>query len=206
VRVEILLSNPHSVPGGMNPMLANYGNGWSCNDVASEIVKQMLEVSPDIEDDDLVSKTQENLLVTFMRSAKGSQLWPDGEKLGNHAKFFIIDDMAYYLGSQNLYIANLAEWGILVDDEKATQKILEQYWNLAWENSYQEDDTDITEVMDGLGVDREGSKKADTKTRALALQAHYATVNSGTGHRSVDSKEIASHYGVHSDDHPEHLQ
>eukprot|EP00746_Dinoflagellata_sp_MGD_P013350 gnl/MRDRNA2_/MRDRNA2_128822_c0_seq1.p1 gnl/MRDRNA2_/MRDRNA2_128822_c0~~gnl/MRDRNA2_/MRDRNA2_128822_c0_seq1.p1 ORF type:complete len:586 (-),score=117.70 gnl/MRDRNA2_/MRDRNA2_128822_c0_seq1:144-1901(-) len=206
VRVEIILSNPHSVPGGMNPMLANYGNGWSCNDVASEITRQMVEIYPDALDADLVAAVTTNLKVTFMRSKKGSEDWPDGQKLGNHAKFFIIDDICYYLGSQNLYIANLAEWGILIDDKQQTQKILQEYWNSAWENSYQESDTDVAEIMDGLGVERTAAPNADSETRALALQAQYATVNSGTGHRSIESHEIASHYGVHPDDHPEHLQ
>jgi len=39
VDVEIALSNPGSIPGGLTATEANYGNGWSCVDVAAEIIK-----------------------------------------------------------------------------------------------------------------------------------------------------------------------
>merc|ERR1719262_1927148 len=41
VDVEIVLSGPNSVPGSLSPLVANYGNGWKCADVAAEIVKAM---------------------------------------------------------------------------------------------------------------------------------------------------------------------
>lgn len=206
VRVEILLSNPHSVPGGMNPMLANYGNGWSCDDVASEIIKRIPDNYHDVSEDELVKQITDNLFVTFLRSAKDSDDWPSGERIGNHSKFFIIDDLCYYIGSQNLYIADLAEWGILIDATRETEKVLQQYWNPAWDNSYQASDMDVDAILAGLDIDRTAPKKADKKTRALALQAQMATVNCGAGHRSIDPHEIARHSGVHPDDHPEHLQ
>merc|ERR1712146_45791 len=80
---------------------------------------------------------------------------PEG-KAGNHAKFFIVDKKAYYMGSQNLYIANLGEWGVLVDDESVTQQILSEYWNPLWAQSFVPTDCDPDEVMDGLGIDRDG--------------------------------------------------
>jgi len=30
--------------------------------------------------------------------------------MGNHSKHFIVDDIATYIGSQNLYVCDLAEW------------------------------------------------------------------------------------------------
>ena len=42
VDVEILLCNPGSVPGGAKGALAAaYGNGWTCVDVAAEVIKAM---------------------------------------------------------------------------------------------------------------------------------------------------------------------
>ena len=35
VDIEIVLSNPGSIPGGLKGTEANYGNGWSCVDVAA---------------------------------------------------------------------------------------------------------------------------------------------------------------------------
>merc|ERR1712113_753253 len=39
VDVEIMLSNPNSQPDGLGMTEANYGNGWTCADVACEIIK-----------------------------------------------------------------------------------------------------------------------------------------------------------------------
>merc|ERR1719453_2852289 len=39
VDVEIAVSNPSSTPAGLPLTQACYGNGWSCADVAAEIIK-----------------------------------------------------------------------------------------------------------------------------------------------------------------------
>ena len=44
------------------------------------------------------------------------------------AKHFIIDDICCYIGSQNLYICDLAEWGVVIDDAPSVKKIKEEYW------------------------------------------------------------------------------
>jgi len=97
-----------------------------------------------------------NIRVAFLKPSKGQQKWADGQNIGNHAKFFIIDDLCYYLGSQNLYICNLAEWGVVVDDETETKKVLEAYWNPLWENSYHGQAFDFEEVMKQANVNRDG--------------------------------------------------
>ena len=53
-----------------------------------------------------------------------------------HAKHFIVDDVCTYIGSQNLYICDLAEWGVVVDDAEATKKIIREYWQPMWNISY----------------------------------------------------------------------
>jgi hypothetical protein len=70
------------------------------------------------------------------------------------AKHFIVDDIACYIGSQNLYICDLAEWGVLIDDPAETESIKAQYWDPMWKVSYTRDDCDIGLVMDGLKIDR----------------------------------------------------
>jgi phosphatidylserine/phosphatidylglycerophosphate/cardiolipin synthase-like enzyme len=101
VDVEIVLSNPNSIPGGLTPTEANYGNGWSCVDVASEIIKTIVKQFPEATDAALRKKVAENLRVCFVRVALGST-WEDGTNIGMHAKHFIVDDIAGYIGSQNL--------------------------------------------------------------------------------------------------------
>jgi len=157
VDIEIVLSNPGSIPNGLGPLEACYGNGWTCNDVASEIIKRIKKQFPTAEDGDLRKKVEENLRVCFIRHDK-STTYPDGGNIGLHSKYFIIDDVASYTGSQNLYDCDLAEWGVLVDDVAATEKMISEYWTPMWENSYTGEDCDVQTVMDGLEIDRDGEE------------------------------------------------
>ena len=52
--------------------------------------------------------------------------------IANHAKHIIIDDVCYYIGSQNLYVCDLAEWGVVIDCQKLTQRCIDQYWKPMW--------------------------------------------------------------------------
>jgi len=90
VDVEILLSNPNSIPGGLTPTEANYGNGWSCVDVACEIIKTIFRQFPNAQEKELRRKVEENLRVCFIRVALGTA-WEDGGTMGMHAKHFIIE-------------------------------------------------------------------------------------------------------------------
>ncbi len=155
VDVEIVVSNPGSIPGGLTPLDAQYGNGWSCVDCAAEIIKRIKKQFPQADDAALRQKVEDNLRICFIRHA-GSTTYKDGGSIGNHSKFFIIDDIASYTGSQNLYVCDLAEWGVMVDDENATQKMLTDFWNPMWKASYTDTDCDVQEVMDGLDIDRDG--------------------------------------------------
>ena len=62
--------------------------------------------------------------------------------LGMHAKHVIVDDIATYIGSQNLYNCNNAEWGIIVDSEEETKTLLKEYWIPMWDNSWGPEYTD----------------------------------------------------------------
>lgn len=176
VDVEIALSNPGSIPGGLSPTEACYGNGWSCVDVAAEIIKRIKRQYPDAEDDDLRAKVTENLRVCFIREERGNA-WEDGMTMGMHAKHFIVDDVACYIGSQNLYVCDLAEWGVVVDNPEQTQKFMEEYWNPMWTHSFTGEDVDVDAVMDGLDIDRDGGDVSDIddETKELMKQAELAS-------------------------------
>ncbi len=62
-------------------------------------------------------------------SATGQSAWADGRGFALHAKVVEVDDTAFYVGSQNLYIANLAEFGLIVDDASTTQDFEAQFLN-----------------------------------------------------------------------------
>ena len=40
----------------------------------------------------------------------------------------IVDDQAHYVGSQSLYDADLAEYGVIVDDQAATRQFIADYY------------------------------------------------------------------------------
>merc|ERR1719313_2816038 len=102
--VCIVLSNPNAIPGKCSQLEANYGNGWSAADAASEIVKLLRGI---LDESAVWDTVRRNLHVTTIHRKRGARKHPDGGTIGNHAKFIAVDDRAYYVGSQNLYIANL---------------------------------------------------------------------------------------------------
>jgi phosphatidylserine/phosphatidylglycerophosphate/cardiolipin synthase-like enzyme len=159
VDVEIVLSNPGSLGGG-----AGYSNGWSCEEVAAEIIKTMKSQYPTASDDELKAKVKKNLRMCFLRNKRGNT-WETTTKIGLHSKFFIVDDVSTYVGSQNLYQFDLAEWGVVIDDEKKTAEIKEYLWNPMWSCSYGDGSCDCNEdtVMELLGVDRDPHGQASEK-------------------------------------------
>ncbi len=53
---------------------------------------------------------------------------------GNHAKVFFADDTVCYVGSDNLYPHDLAEFGYLIEGD-AVGELLDSYWDEVWEYS-----------------------------------------------------------------------
>lgn len=84
VDIEIVLSNPGSIPGGLKGTEANYGNGWSCVDVAAEIIKCIQKQFPDAPDVKLREVVEDNLRVCFLKSPRGGNTYKDGSTLGLH--------------------------------------------------------------------------------------------------------------------------
>lgn len=88
-----------------------------------------------------------------------------------------MDDVCTYIGSQNLYTCDLAEWGVVIDSVETVKDIMEQYWDPMWKVSYTEDDCDVDKVMDGLGIDRAAATKEDMTEDELE-QAKIAVMGS----------------------------
>mmetsp|Transcript_29296 Transcript_29296/g.32420 ORF Transcript_29296/g.32420 Transcript_29296/m.32420 type:complete len:580 (-) Transcript_29296:31-1770(-) len=148
VDVEIVLSNVNARHG--------YTNGWSCADVGSEIIKRIEKQFPNASAVQLRQKVEDNLRICYIRHAKQCKYSKSDREIGNHAKYFIVDDVCTYIGSQNLYECDLAEWGVLLDDDRTAKRMLEEYWKPLWEASYIKEDCEVDKVMDGLSIDREG--------------------------------------------------
>jgi len=58
--------------------------------------------------------------------------WPGGHPIGNHSKFWMVDDRYFYLGSDNLYPVDLQEFGYILDDRAAAAELRRKYWDPLW--------------------------------------------------------------------------
>ena len=132
VDVDLALSNLNATPGSVSPLTTSYSNGWSLADVAAKF-KSLAEDHRDVlpGNTDIEALICSKLHLVNLRSSARSD-WPDGRKLASHAKLIVVDDRTFYLGSQNLYIANLAEHGFIVTDRAATEKVLKEYYQPMW--------------------------------------------------------------------------
>jgi phosphatidylserine/phosphatidylglycerophosphate/cardiolipin synthase-like enzyme len=188
VTIEIVLSNPTS-----GEDRGNYSNGWSCAEVAAEIIKTIQEQFPnDATDQECRKKIEHNLRICFLKVSSGST-WRSKNKVGLHSKVFIIDDVCTYIGSQNLYLFDLAEWGVAIDDVDATAKIIETLWMPMWSNSYYKHDGDcnVDDVMDALMIDR------DPKVGVVVPDREIVRLESGINLTSMKNSKF--HYD--GDDH-----
>lgn len=59
--------------------------------------------------------------------------WPGNRPIGLHAKFWMVDDRVFYIGSDNLYPVDLQEFGYIVEDRDVSAQILRDYWDHAWQ-------------------------------------------------------------------------
>jgi phosphatidylserine/phosphatidylglycerophosphate/cardiolipin synthase-like enzyme len=93
-----------------------------------------------------LDKSEKELLCKHLHVAPlqlhDSGSWPvfgNGRKgFGNHAKAVMVDEAAFYIGSQNLYNSPLAEFGYIIDDvtaAKATEAWFDEMWKVSREKA-----------------------------------------------------------------------
>jgi phosphatidylserine/phosphatidylglycerophosphate/cardiolipin synthase-like enzyme len=58
--------------------------------------------------------------------------WPNNRPIGTHAKMWMIDERAFYIGSENLYPVELQEFGYVVEDAGAAAELRRSYWDQIW--------------------------------------------------------------------------
>ncbi len=134
VSVDIIMTTPVTNGGGSGDDLP-YSNGWTERDAINRIEERLLISDEWLPDGQTASQVLcDNLRITAIQPFQDSS-WPDDSEFANHAKSFIVDDRAFYIGSHNFYPADLAEFGYLVDDEAATQTLLDTYWTPLWQSS-----------------------------------------------------------------------
>jgi phosphatidylserine/phosphatidylglycerophosphate/cardiolipin synthase-like enzyme len=136
VDVYIVLSNKDSVAGGLSGSEASYSNGWTLEEVGTHI-RDYIEQNPPAGAPTGAALRQlicQKLHLAPLRFS-GEDTFPDGVPLPLHAKFVMIDDQGFYIGSQNQYDAGLTEYGYLVDDARAGDTVLRSFWTPLWQSS-----------------------------------------------------------------------
>jgi phosphatidylserine/phosphatidylglycerophosphate/cardiolipin synthase-like enzyme len=131
VHVHMVLSNLNASAGGLSPIEAQYANGWSPGDVGKQIRAYMESHQGFLRGQALTEQLCSRLhLAPFRYGSQAS--WSDGVPFANHDKVVIADAQGFYIGSQNLYPADLQEFGYIVDDSRVTGELLAQHWTHVW--------------------------------------------------------------------------
>lgn len=132
VNINIVLSNPGSIAGELTKSSAPY-DGDSPDDVNAKLLTIMTDELH------MAEITSKNLINTYFKVASirfsSDKTYPKNVPIPNHAKTFMVDDTAFYIGSQNQYICNLNEFGYVVEDVDKAQEYINSYFNPLWDKS-----------------------------------------------------------------------
>ena len=120
VTVQMVLSEPGAKTAAGGP----YSFGTTLADIVAEMRRA-------IGDRHMTGHMQ---MAPLRFSPSGDRWEHDGTQLKiiNHAKFWMVDDRAFHVGSDNLYPHNLQEFGYVVESEQAAREALASYWEPAW--------------------------------------------------------------------------
>ncbi len=119
-----------SSDGAVGRSKSTYSNGVKIDSVADK----MLEVAAahsSLSKAALVDLLCQHFHLAPFRFSSDAQ-WPGKAPIGDHSKFWMVDDRYFYLGSDNLYPVDLQEFGYIVDDAAAAADIRRDYWNPLW--------------------------------------------------------------------------
>ena len=127
VDVYIVLSNDGS-KGGKNP--------YSLVPLkeTADTLRAYVERQSKKKGDDLNKLLCKKLHLSTLRFGPSNE-WPNGGTFANHAKFFMVDDKVFYVGSSNLYSSDLTEYGVFISYPEAISQMKSEYWDELWKYS-----------------------------------------------------------------------
>lgn len=131
VDIQFVLSNYGSVggtPNMFNALAATYSNGWTLREVHETLVRYGA-AHPELLDGAVPQKVVCDKMHIMELRSSDQDVWPNGKALALHSKIVIADERGFYLGSENLYHADLAEFGYVIDDARATKDFARAYFD-----------------------------------------------------------------------------
>lgn len=119
-----------SSPGALGRSKSTYSNGIPLEAIAAKMleVAQGLSALPRSSVVDLLCSRFHLAPFRFGPDAT----WPEDQPVGNHGKFWMVDDRYFYIGSDNLYPVDLQEFGYILDDRVAGAELRRSYWDPLW--------------------------------------------------------------------------
>jgi phosphatidylserine/phosphatidylglycerophosphate/cardiolipin synthase-like enzyme len=126
VIIYVVTSNPGAKAGGTG----QYYDADQPSTVNAEVVSVLVDQLGLSEANAEQIVTQRLNVATFRYSA--DETYPGNVAISNHAKTVIVDDSAFYIGSQNMYTCNLNEFGYIVEDAATAQSYVANYWTPLW--------------------------------------------------------------------------
>jgi hypothetical protein len=131
VAVKMVLSNPKAYQGYST---LNEKEEYK---IFVDALTQKLRQSKGLSKEDAQQLACGRLAFAPFRFSRHVAFWPSKkeEQPGLHAKFVMVDDAAFYIGSHNLYPSDLQEFGNIVLDAESTRQIRQQYWDKVWAES-----------------------------------------------------------------------
>ncbi|MEI6238827.1 MAG: hypothetical protein WCR51_00420 [Planctomycetia bacterium] len=120
VDVQVVLSEPGAKTAAGGP----YSFGTTLADIVTEMRRA-------IGDRPLSGRMR---LAPLRFSETGDRWVHDGVELKiiNHAKFWMVDERAFHVGSDNLYPHNLQEFGYVIESAALAREALASYWEPLW--------------------------------------------------------------------------
>lgn len=130
VRLRIVVSTPGAKQGDAN---GTYSFIKDLTAVTGLLLQKLEQAGLSVSD--AKATLCGGLQLAPLRVAHGVGTWSNGHAIANHGKVVLVDDVAFYVGSRNLYPTILQEFGFIVEDETAAAELREQYSVPMWENS-----------------------------------------------------------------------
>jgi phosphatidylserine/phosphatidylglycerophosphate/cardiolipin synthase-like enzyme len=112
----------------------DYSTGVTLEQLARKL-KAIIEQRTKMPDAALNELLCHRLHLAALRFNDFDKVWPGGYKIANHAKLWVVDDRAFYIGSHNLYPVDLQEFGYIVESRPETERLLKDYWDRLWYHS-----------------------------------------------------------------------
>jgi phosphatidylserine/phosphatidylglycerophosphate/cardiolipin synthase-like enzyme len=124
----IVLSNVNA----RAPVGESYSNGLALESVAKKIRAVVLSRGKGLNEASAGALLCRRLHLAPLRFGPDAS-WPENKAFGNHAKFFMVDERAFYIGSDNFYPVNLQEFGMMIENERAVRQLKSEYWDKLWQ-------------------------------------------------------------------------